>query len=229
MPRIIIFANGHLTDPNYLLDQLRPTDRIFCADGGASHALSLGLTPEVVVGDFDSLPDHQMTELEQAKVTLHRYPVDKDKTDLELTLDLAITEQPSEIILVTALGGRVDQMLANLMLLTRPEYQSGNISLLDGGQRVYLVRAHQTLALPGQIGDTLSLLPLNAQVTGVTVTAVAWPLENATLLLGSTLSISNRLTKPQVTVSIAEGMVLVIHIKKEKTPQNSSDDYSSDE
>jgi len=214
MNRIVIFANGVLNQPKKLRARLRPTDRIFCADGGTRHALALGLTPEAIIGDFDSLALETVLQMEAADVIVHRHPVNKDYTDLELALEVAASENPDEILLVTALGGRLDQTLGNLLLLTRPKYASVRLTVADGSQWAALLRGHKTVTITGQPGDTLSLIPLTATVQGVDITGVKWPLENATLSLGSTLTISNTLAEPQAIVKIGEGMVLLIHIDK---------------
>jgi thiamine pyrophosphokinase len=214
MSRIIIFINGLLTEPEILLHRLRPTDRIFCADGGARHAILLGLTPELIVGDLDSLPVEAVTQMEKIGVIIHRHPVDKDQNDLELALELAVAQKPSEILLVTALGGRLDQMLANIMLLTRPDYASVPIILVDGLQTAQLLHSHASITINGQPGDTLSLIPLTGTVTNVTLKNVEWPLEKTTLSLGDTLTVSNRLITDQATVGIGEGLVLIVHIKQ---------------
>lgn len=216
MSRIVIFANGNLTEPDKLRRRLRPTDRIFCADGGTVHALALGLTPEVIVGDFDSLPPEMMTELEAAGVSFQRHPARKDQTDLELAFQTAVAEGVDEILLVTALGGRLDQMLANIFLLARPEYASVRLILADGPQLATVLCSYQTLTLTGQPGDTLSLVPLTPTVQQVNLSGVEWPLVEATLTFGSTWSISNAFTTPQATVQIGEGMVLVVHIETDE-------------
>ncbi len=213
MSRIVIFANGILTDPDLLRSRLRPSDRIFCADGGARHALALGLTPEAIIGDLDSLATELVAEMEAAGVTIHRHPTDKDYTDLELAFQLAATEKTDEILLVTALGGRLDQMLANIFLLTRPEYASIQLTLVDGPQWATLVRSHQSTIVNGRPGDTLSLLPLTPTAT-VTLTGVKWPLEQVALSFGSTLSISNELTAYQAAIQVSQGMILLIHFDK---------------
>jgi thiamine pyrophosphokinase len=87
MSRIVIFANGLLENPDLLLKRLRPGDRIFCADGGTYHALALGLRPEMIIGDLDSLTAETVAQMEAAGVTLRRYSENKDQTDLELALD----------------------------------------------------------------------------------------------------------------------------------------------
>jgi thiamine pyrophosphokinase len=214
MSRIVIFANGVLNQPDFLRAQLRPTDRVFCADGGTRHALALGITPEVIIGDLDSLQSALVTEMEIAGVTLHRHPTDKDQTDLELALELAVAEKPDEIMLVTALEGRLDQMLANLLLMTRPEYASVQLTLADGLQWAALLRDYQSITIDGQPGDTLSLIPLSPIVRGVNLTGVKWPLSDATLFLGSTLTISNSLANQQATVQIDAGMALLVHFDK---------------
>jgi len=218
MSRIIIFANGDLNQPTRLRGHLRPDDRIFCADGGTVHAVALSLTPEIIIGDLDSLPPELAAEMENRGVKIQRHPRHKDQTDLELALDLAAAHQPDEIMLVTALGGRLDQMLGNILLLTRPAYAPIRLTLVDGPQRATLLRGGERLTITGQVGDTLSLIPLTSTVNGVTLTGVGWPLQQATLSLGSTLSISNQLTGPKADVEIGDGLALVIHISMIKEP-----------
>jgi thiamine pyrophosphokinase len=216
MSRIVIFANGLLEDPALLLKRLQPGDRIFCADGGTYHALALGLTPEMIVGDLDSLAAETIAQMEAAGVTLRRYSENKDQTDLELALDLAVADQPEEILLVTALGGRLDQALANILLLTQPKYGHVKLTLLDGLQSAIVLRDHSRLTLEGEPGDILSLVPLTPQVTGVNFSGVGWPLTQATLRLGSTWSISNVLKEQQARVEIDEGMVLLVHLTQNR-------------
>ncbi len=214
MTRTVIFVNGILSQPKLLQEQLDPADRIICADGGTRHALTLGLIPHIIVGDFDSLPPEIVVRMENAGVSIHRHPVDKDKTDLELALELAVAENPQEILLVAALGGRLDQMLANILLLTRPEYATVRLTLADSLQWAVLLRSGESITITGQPGDTLSLLPLSATVQGVDISGVKWPLAQATLSLGSTFTISNTLIGQQATVQIASGLLLLIHTDK---------------
>lgn len=212
MTRIVIFANGKLNNPAAVKSHLLPTDYIICANGGTQHALALGLRPQDIVGDFDSLTSEQLADLEAKDVTLHRYPAAKDQTDLELALQLAATKQPSEVLLFTALGGRLDQMLGNIMLLTRPDYAAMRITIREGHQTARLLRGPQDLTLTGQPGDTLSLIPLTAQLTGLTLKQVAWPLDQATVSRGSTLTISNQLATNQAWIQLEAGLALVIHL-----------------
>lgn len=213
MHRIVIFANGELTQPDHLRANLQPTDRIFCADGGTLNALALDLRPELIVGDLDSLPPDVVARMDAAGVTIHRHPADKDQTDLELALELAAAEAPDEILLVTALGGRLDQMLANVLLLTRPALAGPRLSLIEGLQQATILRENQRLTLAGRPGDTLSVVPLTPEVSNVTLRGVKWPLTEASLSLGSTWSISNQFEADQASIEIGHGTALVVHIK----------------
>ena len=217
MSRTIIFANGILSQPEQLRRHLRSTDRIICADGGTRHALALDLTPDVIVGDLDSLEPQLQQQLRAAGVRFETHPVRKDETDLELAIRLAIAEGATEVLLVTVLGGRLDQSLANLMLLARPEWASIQLRAIEGREFAWPVQGGQSVTIDGQPGDTLSLVPLSPQVTGVTLTGVEWPLHQANLRFGSTLTISNVLTTPPARLQLEEGLVLVIQRESSQT------------
>jgi thiamine pyrophosphokinase len=210
MSRTIIFANGVLNWPEQLRRHLQPSDRIICADGGARHALALGLTPDVVIGDLDSLEPAVQVELQAAGVRFESYPARKDETDLELAIGLAVAEGAAAIDLVAVLGGRLDQTLANLMLLTRPEWAGVQLRAIAGNEIAWPGRAGEFITIAGRPGDTLSLVPLTPQVTGVTLAGVEWPLHRATLHQGSTLTISNVLTASTARLHLEKGVVLII-------------------
>src|SRR5512145_2027801 len=119
--RAIIFANGDASDPEIIRQWTAQADLIIAADGGTRHALSAGLMPHVVIGDLDSLDEADRAQLARSGVQLIVYPAHKDYTDLELALRYVSNQHATEIVIFSALGGRWDQSLANLMLLTLPE------------------------------------------------------------------------------------------------------------
>lgn len=208
--RVVIIANGHLPDPVKARRHIHPGDRIICADGGVHHAHAMGLTPDVVVGDLDSLDPNLRAELEAAGVRFEIHPVRKDETDLELALRLSIAEGATEVDVLAVLGGRLDQSLANLLLLARPEWSSARVRVIEGNETAWPIRGGQTTTIAGAIGDTLSLVPLTPIVTGVTLEGVEWPLQDATLHFGSTLTISNALAAPVARLRVGEGLILVV-------------------
>src|SRR5512135_2029316 len=98
MRRLIIFANGDVPELESARRQLRPDDDIYAADGGTRHALALGLLPSIVIGDMDSLSPEDRIRLNAGGAEIRQYPRNKDKTDLELALDLAVEEGRDEIL-----------------------------------------------------------------------------------------------------------------------------------
>ncbi len=209
--RAVIITNGHLADPAGARQHVRAGDWIICADGGARHARAMGLVPDVVVGDLDSIDPDLRAELEAAGVRFEVHPARKDETDLELALRLAVAGGATEIDVLAVLGGRLDQSLANLLLLARPEWASAKVRAIEGNEVAWPVRGGQTTTVTGALGDTLSLVPLTSSVTGVTLEGVEWPLHDATLHFGSTWTISNALSAPKARLQVGEGLVLVIH------------------
>lgn len=209
--RAVILANGPLPNPEATRRYIQAEDWLICANGGTKHALQMGLTPDVVIGDLDSLgPDIQAT-LETQGVQLQSYPADKDQTDLELALDLAVSAGVTAIDILAVQGGRLDQSLANLLLLTRPEWGQAQVRAIVENEAAWAVWDGQQVEINGTPGDRLSLVPLAQQVTSVTLTGVKWPLDEATLELGSTWSISNVLTESTAHLHVGKGVLLVIH------------------
>jgi len=209
-PKTVIFANGISADPTENRRCLSPGDTIICADGGTLHALAMGLTPDLIVGDLDSLPAPVAAKMEAKGVEIQRHPVNKDQTDLELALQAAVQRGAKEILILTALGGRLDQTLANILLLTRPEWRGVRLRLAEGAQSAWLLRGPDSLTLRGQPGDTLSVVVLSRELRGLTLQGVKWPLNKAAVLLGSTRTISNAFAEAEVKIQLAQGIALAI-------------------
>jgi len=205
--RIIIFANGELPDLEKARVLLSDDDFIIAADGGTRHALDLGLTPHVIVGDLDSLPENFDISKFENEVVL--YPKDKNETDLELAIQHALTLNSQEIIIIAALGGRLDQTLGNIALISDLRPSPFDLRLDDGLEEVFFCR--DTCEINGTLGDTVSLLPWQGEVTGIVTTGLKWTLQNETLYPHKTRGISNEMTGETSTVQIKSGLLLVIH------------------
>ncbi|MBW7881266.1 MAG: thiamine diphosphokinase [Caldilineaceae bacterium] len=208
--RAIVFVNGMVENYERLGSWLCPDDLLVGADGGTLHILALGKRPHVVVGDLDSLPDYTVAALESEGVQIERHRPDKSQTDLELAIERALREGADEILLLGALGGRLDQTLANLLILAQREW-SAPIRLAEGEQVAQVVRGGEQLTLHGQIGSIVSAIPLSPQVTGITYTGMRYPLQNATLSFGSTRGISNEIAGTPATIRINSGLLLVVY------------------
>ncbi|MFZ5813871.1 MAG: thiamine diphosphokinase [Bacillota bacterium] len=205
--RVVIFSAGQVYDYERVRRLIGAPDLVICADGGIRHALALGLTPGLILGDFDSADPAVLARLEAAGTPVQRVPVEKDQTDTHLALEEAVRRGAGEILLVGGAGSRLDHTLANLLLLPGVAVP---VTLVDGKNIARLLRPGQSLTVAGQPGDFLSLLPLTPAATGVSVSPARWPLQNATLRWGESLGVSNRLAGPEARVSVGEGYLLVI-------------------
>jgi thiamine pyrophosphokinase len=207
--RAVIFVNGVVPDAAILERWLAADDYLICADGGTRHCLALDRLPRVVVGDLDSLAPETVAWLEGQGVAIERHPERKDQTDLELAIDRAIRDGATEVLLLGALGGRLDQTVANLLILARRDWPLP-IALAEGDQLAQVLRAGETLTLDGAPGSLVSVVPLSEQVTGITYAGLEYPLHHATLRLGSTRGVSNVLAASPATIHIESGMLLVV-------------------
>lgn len=207
MSRIIIFANGDLPNLKKARTLLRPDDFIIAADGGTRHVLALGLMPNVVVGDMDSLPANFQTSTFNGEIIL--YPKDKNETDLELAIDHALTLNPTQILILAALGGRMDQTLANIALLSNLQLATRNVKLTDGVEEIFFCR--DQAKVEGRSGDIVSLIPWQGEVTGVFTEYLRWHLHHETLYPDKTRGISNEMTADVATVQIRSGLLLITH------------------
>jgi len=211
----LVIANGVLADAAHTRKWVlnwqvaHPDALIIAVDGGALNALALGLMPKIVIGDMDSLAEDTRQQLVESDCQFHTAPARKDETDLELALRYAVERRVAQIRILGALGGRIDQTLANLFLLALPLLADVDIQIVDGPQTIWLVRDRSKIA--GVPGDTLSLIPLVSDVHGVSTAGLDYALNDGTLPFGESLGISNVLVSQQASVRLAEGLLLVIH------------------
>lgn len=209
--RVVIVANGNLNHHQEARAAIHPEDMIIAADGGMHHCQALGLIPAVIIGDLDSINNYRMEELESQGIQIISHPRNKDQTDLELAMQYAITLGAQEIYLLGLFGGRLDQTLANLLLLTRNDWKSAHLTAADGPDSAYLLRPDDTFVINGKPNDIVSLIPLSPKAIGVTTKGLRWSLNNATLEFGTTLGISNEMVGDVANVCVGYGNLLVVH------------------
>jgi thiamine pyrophosphokinase len=207
--RIIIFANGNLPNLEKARALLCPDDFILCADGGTRHAIALGLIPNVAIGDLDSVTDEERRKMKELDVEVIQHPADKNETDLELAINHALTLQPDQILILAALGGRMDQTLANIALLSDFRHSTFDIRLSDGVEEIFFCR--DQVQVEGRSGDIVSLIPWQGEVTGVFTENLRWHLHHETLYPDKTRGISNEMTAEVATITIQSGLLLIVH------------------
>lgn len=212
MQRIIIFANGELPDSNKARAILQPDDYIICADGGARHVLALDVKPNLIIGDMDSVEKADLQKLRDDGVSIEPFPRDKDETDLELAIRHAVKLRPKRIIIVAALGGRLDQTIANIALLTDMRLVGFDVRLDDGVEQIFLCR--DQVEVHGRSGDLVSLIPWGTSVHHIQTQGLKWALNDEALHPEKTRGVSNEMNGDTALVSIGSGLLLIVHRRR---------------
>jgi len=218
---ILIFANGDMDEASSWVEPyLESSASIVVANGGARHLRALGRWPDVVIGDLDSFPAEIREEYEAAGSRFIEYPRAKDETDLELALLYAVqqrashdTTKPEPILIFAGLGGRLDQIFANVLLLMHPALRGRAIRFVTRHQQIWLAGTEGPAAteIEGQVGDTVSLIPLGGDVHVAATSGLKWALEEERLAFGPARGLSNVMVDETASVSIASGHLLVVH------------------
>ena len=206
----LIVGAAPCADLAFLGDYLRGRDwTVICADGGLRTALTAGLRPDYLIGDWDSGGGPA------GGVPYAALPAEKDFTDLQAAAHWALEQGCKELLLCGCTGGRLDHTASNLVLLEWIARQGGTALIADPDNEVrFLERGSLTLEdVPHY--RYLSLIPLDRTVKGVTLRGVKYPLEGAELTRGDTLTVSNEPAAPVMQIAVGAGAVLVIRSQRE--------------
>lgn len=209
---VIVTSAARQQDPSYIRRFAAPGTPLVCADGGAAVVLGLGLRPNLVVGDLDSLNDADRYRA-QALCPIRVHPVRKDKTDTHLALEAAFDYGPDEVVVCGAFGDRADHN-AGLLALVAGLGPRPRVVLRDARQEAFFVRPGPPCPITGTAGDVVSLIPFTPVVTRVTTTGLSYPLTEGALRWGETLGVSNEMLGSEASVTIAgDGLLLVVHLE----------------
>jgi thiamine pyrophosphokinase len=215
MPKhCLILANGDLNPGPAVQQALQDSGPVIAADGGAEFAAALGLAVDLLIGDMDSVSPQTLARLQMAGTEVRRFPVDKNETDLELALLAALADGAESIRILGGVGGRLDQTLANIYLLNLPALAALDVRLVSGAQSLCLMRPGD-YAIEGQIGDTISLIPLGGPVEGISTQGLRYPLQDETLAFGPARGVSNRISQLPARLQTRSGILLFIQTQGE--------------
>jgi thiamine pyrophosphokinase len=212
--RAIIIANGQVTEDERYDHLVGPDDWIIAADGGAAIAQQLGLEPQVVIGDMDSVSPELRSQLEARGCQFVDHPARKDETDTELAIQYALEQGAREIVLLAATGDRLDHTLANIFLLGMPGLGAAKAKIIARNTEVWLIHGGGELEVHGHPGDIVTLLPLGQDAIGVRSRGLEWALHDDTLRFGPARGVSNVMTSPKAWVALREGLLLVFRVKR---------------
>ncbi len=214
----LIVSGGHLEDSfiaSYAASH--SFDLVIAADSGIGFFARSGWTPDYIVGDFDSaepaaLKRYLGTGNSQKPVILQFQP-EKDETDTEIAIRMAIDKGCGSIHLLGATGTRIDHVLGNIHLLGMAMERGAKCLMVDPNNRIRMVREGFALKKEEQYGRYVSLLPFTPEVTGLTLRGMKYPLEDAVLRCYHSLGVSNEIAGEQAEVSFREGVLVVVESK----------------
>jgi thiamine pyrophosphokinase len=200
----IVVAGGKWSRPR----PIPPADFVIAADSGLDRAEALGLSVDLVVGDFDSVRPETLAAAAARGVTVERHPAAKDKTDLELAVDRALERGARRVLLVAVEGGRADHALANLLLLASERFAGVELEAWTDNAVITVLRGRRDFDWTP--GDTVSLLAVGGDARGVTTRGLAYPLRGETLAVGSSRGVSNVVADAAVSIAVDAGVLLAI-------------------
>lgn len=207
MAKCVIFCAGEF-DGSAALPE--PGDLLIAADGGLRHVRALGLEPDVILGDFDSLgyvpPDSRV------------FPVEKDDTDAMLAVRLGLERGYREFYLYGGLDGRrLDHTVANFQTLQFLA-DRGATGYLLGRDYAVTVIAEESVCFPPDADGILSLFCLGPDAEGITLTGLQYPLENGRISSGFPLGVSNHFIGGQARITVKKGSLLAMWDRKNGLP-----------
>lgn len=210
--RVLIVTGGHVND-TFAQQVIRngSFEKMIAVDAGIHFCFQNGFLPHCVVGDFDSASGEELEcFLENPSVEVCRLNAQKDDTDTEHAVRMAIAEGAMQITILGATGTRLDHVLSNIGLLGIGLEKQVQIELLDEYNRIYMINHPISIRREMQFGQFVSLIPVTPKVSGVTLTGFRYPLNAYSMGGFNSLGISNEIIDEVAEISFEDGILLVI-------------------
>lgn len=212
MKHIVIISGGSI-EREFALSFCRKYEfyKIIGVDGGVRFLYENGIRPTNIVGDFDTLePDILQYYKEETGIPIRKFNPEKDATDTEIALRLAISMGAEKVTILGAFGTRADHLLGNMQILNIALEAGVFCSLMDAHNYVYLADKDFHRTKGECFGNYFSLFPMAGEVTGLTLRGVKYPLTEYHLTGTDSLCVSNEIVEEEASVSFHKGRLLVI-------------------
>ena len=196
---MLIVANGTIKDRNFYRKIIKKARIVIAADGGADNCIKLGISPDYVIGDLDSISSKSKKKFK--KVIM--YDTDQNTTDLEKAISLAKKLGCKNLAVIGATGSRLDHTLSNITTLFKTKIPS---RIIDESNEIFAVG--KEIEIKGKKGDIVSVIPLS-NVEGLAYDGLKWNVKNKHIDAGWT-GVSNVMTGNKATISVKSGKIIVI-------------------
>ena len=215
MNTLIITGGG--IDTDLALEILNETyDQIIGVDGGLAFCHAQGICPTRIVGDFDTLdPEILAWYKEHTRVPIRAFNPEKDATDTQIAVELALEMGSSRIVILGGTGSRLDHVLGNIQTLYLPLRKGVECLIVDRHNRIRLIEKYHCIAKKEQYGTYFSLIPFTTQAEGVTLLGAKYPLTDYcfTVFGSGSLGVSNEVAGEQTEIFIKKGILILIESK----------------
>lgn len=207
--KAVIWGNGTYDKLNYYKDYLRRynPDIIICADGGLKTALKVGVIPDVLMGDFDSVEKEEYDYIKE-KTKVIAYQKRKNYTDVFLCLKYAMENGYNDIVLFGVLGTRLDHSLVNIYLLKYAFDNFSKVKIINEYNEIFLINNY--IRLSGVKDKTISVLPYSDVIDGIYLKGFSYPLYNATMSKENPYGVSNYADSDSVEIKINSGTAVIV-------------------
>lgn len=202
--RCVLIGAGTVSDSYMITSLLNADDYVICADGGYINAKSMGIAPNLILGDFDSSP--VPNELVN---NVKRFKPDKDQSDMHLALLEGLSMGFNNFLIIGATGSRLDHVYANIQLLAYADKQDAFAAICNEKNRIFMV-SNKTVALKKETGKFVSVFAYGGQASGVTLDGFKFPLKDATLTTDNPIGVSNEIINFTAKITVEQGTVIVI-------------------
>ena len=196
-------------DDAFAAARAKEADCILCADGGYLRALSAGIKPDVLMGDFDSCDIEQVKDLEKIV-----YPTRKDDTDLILALRYMAKHGYTDVEVLGCFGGRQDHALGNIQSVLFGLTLGLKVTLMDPRNRIFAVTEGVT-EIEREENSYVSFLCIGAPCEGITLEGFSYPLQDASLTAEYPIGVSNEIVEEKARVTIRKGTLICVIAHKE--------------
>jgi len=204
----VVLGAGEILDYSRVASFIASGAFVICADGGANHCAKLGLSPNLLVGDFDSLPGQMPPGTERIPLCTK-----KNYTDSFHAAEQAQSRGHTRLLLSGMLGGRLDHTLGNLSLLAGLTKAGASALLTDGRTDVYALAGEGELALPNREGCYFSVLAFES-CCDVSIAGGKFPLENYPLSPDDPRALSNEFAGKDVRITQKSGLLIATSCPK---------------